>query len=172
MKECTDVVLTRNLPSKLYHGNNNFHQCSSHHHHHHYHRHHHHHHRSWGFRLIGGRDEGLVLKVDKVCFYLKDNSILLIKHSSQSQLIFFRFLAWTHQPHSVDWRLEMFLSRFPFDFHAFIAYKTFAICQWHCSRRSALVVEMVWDTDIKSIDPMRNSHAVLPPALVVFFIFP
>ena len=53
------------------------------------HHHHRHHHRSWGFRLIGGRDEGLVLKVDKVCFYLKDNSIQLIKHSSQSQLIFF-----------------------------------------------------------------------------------
>jgi len=37
MKECTDVVLTRNQASK-----------------------------SWGFRLIGGRDEGLVLKVDKI----------------------------------------------------------------------------------------------------------
>ena len=31
--------------------------------------------RSWGFRLIGGRDEGLVLKVDKVCFFHNESML-------------------------------------------------------------------------------------------------
>ena len=27
----------------------------------------------WGFRIVGGTDEALILKVDKVCTYIKSN---------------------------------------------------------------------------------------------------